>query len=63
MDEARRRGKTPPGADPVVEAYKRHIDRTLLREHLKLAPDERLRKLQAFVRFVDGPRGTARRRP
>lgn len=36
--------------DPVIEAYKRHIDRTLLRERLKRTPDERLRDLQSAVR-------------
>jgi len=25
-------------ADPVVEAYKRHVDRTLLRENLRKTP-------------------------
>jgi hypothetical protein len=39
-------------ADPVVEAYKQDVDRTLLRENLKLTPDERLSKLQDFVRFL-----------
>ena len=31
--------------DPVVEAYKKDVDRTLLRERLKLTPEERLRDL------------------
>jgi hypothetical protein len=31
-------------SDPVVEAYKRDVDRTLLRENLKLTPGERLAK-------------------
>jgi hypothetical protein len=39
--------------DRVIEAYKRGIDRSLLRENLRLSPDERLRKLAAFVRFAD----------
>jgi hypothetical protein len=39
-------------SDPVVEAYKRDVDRTLLRENLKLTPEERLLKLQDFVRFL-----------
>ncbi len=25
--------------NPVIEAYKRHIDRTLIRENLKLSPE------------------------
>jgi hypothetical protein len=38
--------------DPVVEAYKRDVDRTLLRENLKLTPEERLRKLQAMQEWA-----------
>ena len=30
--------------DPVIEAYKKDVDRTLLRENLKLTPNERLMK-------------------
>ena len=33
----------PP--DPVIEAYKKDIDITLVRENLKLTPEERARKL------------------
>lgn len=47
--------------DPVIEAYKQDIDRTLLRENLKLTPDERLRKLQDFMTFVDGLHQAIRR--
>ena len=35
--------------DPVIEAFKKDIDRTLLRANLKLSPEERLRKLQSAV--------------
>jgi hypothetical protein len=38
----------PP--DPVIEAYKKDIDRTLLRENLKLSPEERLRKMHSALR-------------
>lgn len=44
-------GETIP-TDPVIEAYKKDIDRTLLRENLKLSPEQRLRKLQDFVRTL-----------
>jgi hypothetical protein len=37
--------------DPVVEAYKRDIDQTLLVESLKLTPDERIRSLIALHEF------------
>ncbi|HVF85118.1 MAG TPA: hypothetical protein VM821_03990, partial [Abditibacteriaceae bacterium] len=33
--------------DPVIEEYKKHVGRTLLRENLKLTPQQRLEKLQA----------------
>ncbi len=39
--------------DPVIEAYKRDVDRTLLRENLKLTPEQRILKLQEFVRFTE----------
>ena len=39
-------------SDPVIEAYKRDVDRTLLRENLKLTVEERFRKLQALQRFA-----------
>jgi hypothetical protein len=35
------------------------VDRTLLRENLKLTPDERLRKLQAFMRSLEEVRAAA----
>jgi hypothetical protein len=38
--------------DPVIDAFKRDVDRTLLRENLKLTPEQRLMKLQDFVRFL-----------
>jgi hypothetical protein len=42
--------------DPVIEAFKKDIDRTLLRENLKLSPEERLRKLQSAVRSAQALR-------
>jgi hypothetical protein len=38
--------------DPVIEFYKKDVDRTLLRENLKLTPEQRLHKLQDFVSFL-----------
>jgi len=38
--------------DPITEVYKRDVDRTLLRENLKLSPEQRLAKLQDFVEFL-----------
>ena len=50
-------------ADPVIDAFKKDVDRTLIRENLKLTPDERLRKLQSFVQFVGALRAAPRRKP
>jgi len=36
--------------DPVIEVYKKDVDRTLLRANLALTPEQRIRKLQDFVR-------------
>jgi hypothetical protein len=38
--------------DPVIEEFKKDIDRTLLRANLKLTPEERLRKMQSAARGV-----------
>jgi hypothetical protein len=37
-------------SDPVIEAFKKDIDRTLLRANLRLSPEERLRKMHAALR-------------
>ena len=39
--------------DPVVEAYKKGIDRTLLRANLKLTVTERFQRAMAHARFAD----------
>lgn len=38
--------------DPVIEAFKKDIDRTLLRENLKLTVEERLLKMQSALHSV-----------
>jgi hypothetical protein len=38
-----------PEVDPVIEAYKQGVDMTLVRENLKLTPDQRLQQLQSAV--------------
>ena len=48
---------------PAIEAYKRDVDRTLIRENLKLTPSERLAKLISVLHFVEEVRrsGAAKR--
>jgi hypothetical protein len=46
--------------DPVIEAYKKDVDRTLLRENLKLTVEQRIRKAQRFHQSIEAWRGAAR---
>ena len=47
--------------DPVIEAYKRDVDRTLLRENLKRSVAERLANLLALQRLAHETRKAGRR--
>ena len=38
--------------DPVIEAYKKHVDRSLLRENLKLTVQQRFEKFEQFMSFL-----------
>lgn len=60
MTDAKRRQESGLDPDPVIEAYKRDVDRTLLRENLKLSVDERFRKLMALQRFAEELRRAGR---
>lgn len=48
------------GPDPVIEAYKRDVDRTLIRENLKLSVEGRFRKLMKLQTFADELRRAGR---
>ena len=48
-------------ADPVIEAYKKDIDRTLIRENLKLTPEQRLLQLMKLQEFAEELRTADRR--
>lgn len=39
----------PDYCDPVIEAYKKDVDRTLLRENLKLTVEQRFLKFESFM--------------
>jgi hypothetical protein len=47
--------------DPVIEAYKKDVDITLIRENLKLSVEERLRKLMRMQKFVEELRQATRK--
>ncbi len=38
--------------DPVIEAYKKDIDRTLLTENLRLSVEDRFLKFESFMKGV-----------
>ena len=39
--------------DSVIEAYKKHIDCTLIRENLRLTVDQRFQQLMKLQRFAE----------
>ncbi len=39
-------------SDPVIEAYKKDVDRTLLLENLKLTVEQRFQKFESFMQGV-----------
>ena len=46
--------------DPVIEAYTKHVDRTLIRENLKLSVDQRVNKMIAALALVEELRRSRR---
>src|SRR5438445_8468636 len=47
--------------DPVIEAYKKDVDQTLLIENLKLTPQQRSEKFEDFMRFLEQVRRAGRK--
>ena len=43
----------PDFIDPVIEVYKKDVDRSIIRENLKLTVEERLRKHQNAQTFFE----------
>jgi hypothetical protein len=48
--------------DPVIEVYRRDVDRTLIREQLRRSIDERVRRMISALRFATALREAGRRR-
>ncbi len=38
--------------DDIIDLYKKEIDVSLIKENLKLTPDQRLQKLQRMAKFA-----------
>ncbi len=47
-------------SDPVIEAYKRHVDRSLIRESLRRSIEQRLEALIQLQEFAEELRRTGR---
>jgi hypothetical protein len=47
--------------DDIIDLYKKDVDRTLIRENLKLTPEERLRKAQQMAKMAEDLRAAGRR--
>ena len=54
MDQSRKRGSHGLASrDPVIEAYKKDIDRSLIRENLRLTVDQRFHQLMKLQEFAE----------
>jgi hypothetical protein len=51
----------PDFYDPVIEAYKKDVDRTLLRENLKLTVEQRIEKFEQFWKYANELQEAGRR--
>lgn len=53
----------PPASDPdpVVEAYKKNVDRSLIRQNLRLTVQERFDKLEQMGAFAQDLRQAVRK--
>ena len=47
--------------DPVIEAYKKGVDVTLIRENLRLTVDERFQQLMQLQQFAEDLRRAGRK--
>jgi hypothetical protein len=50
-----------PERDPVIEAYKKDVDRTLIRRNLTLTVEERFLQLMDMQRLAEELRAAGRR--
>lgn len=47
--------------DEILDLYRRDVDRTLLRENLRLTPDQRVRKMVAALEFIEALRASPKK--
>jgi hypothetical protein len=48
-DDSEQPVREPHWLDPIIDAYRKDVDITQIRENLKLTPDQRLQKLEAML--------------
>lgn len=53
MSDEAKKSKNPFEPDPVIEYYKQGIDKSLLKENLKLSVTERFERHMALQRFAE----------
>jgi hypothetical protein len=61
VSNAMKQDKLEIEPDPVIEAYKKDIDRTLIRENLRLTVEERFERLIELQRFAEELRRAGRK--
>jgi hypothetical protein len=61
MNEAKPITAQTDSISAIIELYKRDVDRTLIRENLKLSVEERLRNLQNLQRFAEELRAAGKK--
>ena len=61
MSDSNRRVTPTTDPDPVVEAYKKDIDLTLIRENLRLTVDQRFQQLMKLQQFAEDLRRAGRK--
>ena len=61
MKNADEKGQPGRYVDPVVEAYKKDIDVTLIRENLRLTVDQRFQQLMKLQQFAEDLRRAGRK--
>ncbi len=61
MKDSNEQVKPGRGLDPVIEAYKKDIDVTLIRENLRLTVDQRFQQLMKLQQFAEDLRRAGRK--
>ena len=61
MKDSNEQVKPRRNIDPVIEAYKKHIDVTLIRENLRLTVDQRFQQLMKLQQFAEDLRRAGRK--